>query len=204
MGEARLHNLHEGEAMAGNTMTESGRSRQGWRIAVWGGAAALLLAPAVAAQATDEMMWDSADFILLGILLAAACGLWELAMGKTGNWAYAAAAVVAAGTGFLLFLVNGAVGFIGNEDDPVNLLFFGVLTLALGGAIIVRFQPEGMARAMAVTAGAQVVAAALALTMVSDLRGFVVGTAMFMPLWLLSAWLFGKAARDAGQTETTP
>lgn len=169
---------------------------QGWRMAVWGGAAALMLAPAIATRFSDEMAWDSADFILVGIMLAAACGAWELAMRKTGSWAYAAGAVAAAGAAFLLFLVNGAVGFIGNENDPVNLLFFGIVTLALGGAIIVRFRPEGMARAMAVTAGAQIVAGALAVSMVPDLRGFVLGTAMFVPLWLLSAWLFARAARE--------
>src|SRR5688500_5200162 len=98
--------MHEGEAMTGNTMTGGGRGHQGWRMLVWGGAAALLLAPAVASQVTDEMAWDSADFILVGLLLAAACGAWELAMRKTGSWSYSAAAIVAAGTGFLLFLVN--------------------------------------------------------------------------------------------------
>lgn len=172
---------------------------QGWRIAMWGGAAALMLAAAVATRLTDEMAWDPADFILVAIMLAAACGAWELAMRKTRNRAYSAGAVVAAGAAILLFLVNGAVGFIGNEDNPVNLLFFGVLTLAFGGAIIVRFRPEGMARTMAVTAGAQVAAAGLALAMVPDVQGFLLGTAMFVPLWLLSSWLFARAAREAAK-----
>lgn len=170
-------------------------SGQGWRMAVWGGAAALMLAPAVASRLTDEMAWDSADFLLVAIMLAAACGAWELAMLKTKNWAYSAGAIVAAGAALLLFLVNGAVGFIGNEDDPVNLLFFAVATLALGGAIIVRFRADGMARTMAVTAGAQLVTAGLAAAIVPDLTGFLLGTAMFVPLWLLSAWLFARAAR---------
>lgn len=183
--------------MTGQARTDDRSGGQGWRIAVWGGAAALMLAPAVATQVSDEMMWGSEDFLLVGLMLLAACGAWELAMRKTRSWAYAAAAVVAAGTAFLLFLVNGAVGFIGNEDNPVNLLFFGVLTLALGGAIIVRFRAEGMARAMAVTAGAQVAAAALAVLIVPDVKGFLLGTAMFVPLWLLSAWLFARAAQEA-------
>lgn len=177
-------------------MTEQARSGgQAWRMAVWGGAAALLLAAAAATRMTDEMAWDPADFILVATLLAAACAAWEIAMLKTRNWAYAGGAVVAAGAAFLLFLVNGAVGFIGNEDDPVNLLFFGVVTLALGGAIVVRFRAEGLARTMAVTAGAQVAIGALASAMVPDLRGFAFGTAMFVPLWLLSAWLFRRAAQ---------
>ena len=170
---------------------------QGWRAAVWGGAAALLLAPAVAGRASDSISWDPADFILLGLMLAAACGIWELAMSKTRNWSYAAAAIVAAGTAFLLVLVNGVVGILGSEDKPVNLLYFGVLTLALGGAVIVRFRAEGMARAMAVTAGAQVLTGALGLTLFPDVLGFLLGTAMFVPLWLASAWLFRRAAQQA-------
>lgn len=180
--------------MIGQVRRQSGG--QGWRIAIWGGAAALMLAPAIAARLTDEMAWDPADFLLVAIMLAAACGAWELAMRKTKNWTYSAAAIVAAGAALLLFLVNGAVGFIGSEDNPVNLLFFGVITLALGGAIIVRFEARAMARTMAVTAGAQVVAAALAVAMVPDLRGFLLGTAMFVPMWLLSSWLFARAGRE--------
>lgn len=180
--------------MAGNMMTSGGRGLQGWRVAVWGGAAALLLVPAVASRVSDEMKWDSADFILVGLMLAAACGIWELAMNKTRNWSYAAAAILAGGTAFLLFLVNGAVGILRSEGNPVNLLYFGVLTLALGGAIIVRFQAEGLARAMAVTAGAQIAIGALGVMLFPDVKGFLVGTAMFVPLWLASAWLFRRAA----------
>jgi hypothetical protein len=176
-------------------METSGRTGgRGWRAAVWGGAAALMVAAAVAPRVTDEMAWDPADFLLVGLMLAAACGAWELAMRKTGSRAYAAGAIVAAGTAFLLVLVNGAVGIVGSEDDPANLLFFGVLTLALGGAIVVRFRPEGMARTLAVTAGAQVAAGALAAAMVRDVPGFALGTAMFVPLWLLSSRLFARAA----------
>ncbi|HEX8241714.1 MAG TPA: hypothetical protein VF574_18410 [Allosphingosinicella sp.] len=182
--------------MTGRTETGVRSASQGWRAAVWGGAAALMLAPAIATQVTDEMAWDRFDFILVAVMLAAACGAWELAMRKSRSLAYSAAAIVAVGTAFLLFAVNGAVGFIGDEDNPVNLLFFGVLTLALGGAIIVRFRPEGMARTMAVTAGAQVAAGGLAVMMFPDVRGFMVGTALFVPLWLLSARLFAKAARE--------
>jgi hypothetical protein len=180
--------------MAGSTMTGGAGGRQGWRMAMWGGAAALLLAPAVASRVSDGMKWDSADFILVGLMLAAACGIWELAMSKTRNWSYAAAAIVAVGTGFLLFLVNGAVGILGSEDNPVNLLYFGVLTLALGGGVIVRFRAEGMGRAMAVTAGAQIVTGVLGVMLFPDVKGFLAGTAMFVPLWLASAWLFRRAA----------
>jgi hypothetical protein len=181
--------------MAGTAEIRDGRGGP-WRTAVWGGAAALLALPAVATQLTDQMDWDSADFILVAIMLAAACGTWEMAFRKTRNRSYAAAAIVAAGTALLLILVNGAVGILGSEDNPVNLLFFGVLTVAAGGAIIVRARPEGMARALAVTAGAQVAIGAIGVILVPDVRGFLVGTALFTPLWLLAARLFAKAARE--------
>lgn len=174
---------------------EGGRGARAWRMAVWGGAAALMAAPVVATRLTDEMQWDSADFIVVGLLLALACGAWELAMRRTKSWAYAAGAIVAAGTAFLLFIVNGAVGFIGNEDNPVNLLFFGVITLALGGPVMVRFEAQGMVRVLAVTAAAQVLVGALAVILHPDWRGFLLGTAMFTPLWLLSARLFSRVPR---------
>lgn len=57
-----------------------------------------------------------------------------------------------------------------------------------------------MARTMAVTAGVQIVTAALAAAMVPDVRGLLLGTAMFVPTWLLSAWLFARSAREAAWT----
>ena len=38
-------------------------------------------------------------------------------------------------TGFLLVWVNIAVGFLGNENNPANLMFFGLLGLTLVGAL---------------------------------------------------------------------
>ena len=181
--------------MTGQAQASGASGGRGWRIAVWGGAAALMLAAALATRLSNEMAWDSGDFILVGLLLLAACGAWELAMRTTRNWTYSAAALVAAGTAFLLFLVNAAVGFLGSEDDPVNLIFFGVATVLAGGAVIVRAQPEGMARTLAVTAATQVAAGLAGLALIPDVRGFVAGTALFVPLWLLSAWLFARSAR---------
>jgi hypothetical protein len=72
-----------------------------------------------------------------------------------------------------------------------------VLLIALIGAVLARFQPAGMARAMAVTALAQVVAGAAGLT--TDALGAVLSMG-FGGLWLLSAALFWNAAK--GRTAT--
>jgi hypothetical protein len=172
--------------------TQNGGIR-GLRIALWGGAAALMLAPALAMRFTDEMQWDPGDFILFGATLVAGCGLWELAMRKSGSLTYAAAAGIAAAAAFLLFIVNGAVGIVGNGGEAANLVYLGVIAVAVGGAVIARFRPRGMARAMAAAAGAQVLAGMVGATLVPDVRGFLLGTALFTPLWLISAWLFRRS-----------
>jgi hypothetical protein len=174
---------------------EHPRGGQGRRVAVWGGAAALLSIPALATQVSGEMAWDSGDFMLLGTMLLAACGLWEILMRKSDSWAYRAGAGVAVGTAFFLFLAAGAVGIIGSEDERVNLLYLGVIAIGLAGALAARFRSRGMARAMAVTAAAHVLAGIVGVVLVPDVKGFVVATALFTPMWLASAWLFSRAAR---------
>jgi len=48
------------------------------RTVVWG-AAALMLLPLLATLVTDEVKWDVADLAIFGAILAAACGIFELA-----------------------------------------------------------------------------------------------------------------------------
>jgi hypothetical protein len=82
---------------------------------------------------------------------------------------------------------------IGSEDNPYNLVFGGVLFVALLGAILARFEPGGMTRAMIVAAAAQ--AAAGAIGVGTDPRGAVFSIG-FAGLWALSAALFWNAARE--------
>jgi hypothetical protein len=174
-----------------------------WRIAVWGGAALLMLLPLVAMQFTREMAWDETDFIVFGAMLAAACGTFELAARMTGSIVYRAAVGVGVAAAFLLIWVNLAVGFLGNEDNPANLMFGGVLATAIIGSIIARFRPAGMAAAMYATAAVQGLVGAIALAAGLGSGGWdglyevVMGTSLFGALWLASAWLFRKAAADA-------
>ena len=73
--------IHWGQAtmatdpMAGDGM---GRRRNRLRWAIWGTAAGLLLVPAVAMQlGVDGWDWNAFDFVVMGALLAAACGTFE-------------------------------------------------------------------------------------------------------------------------------
>ena len=179
--------------MADITEIVAGRRWSYWRIAMWGAAAFLLLLPAIAMQFTNEVDWDETDFIVMGVMLFAACGTCELAARASGNGAYRIGAVVAVGVAFLTVWANLAVGMIGSEDNHYNLLFGGVLALALIGAIVVRFEAAGMARVMVSAAIAQAALGAGGLS--SDLRGGVFSTIFALP-WLLSAALYWKASRE--------
>jgi hypothetical protein len=152
-----------------------------------------MLMPLVAMKFTDEVNWDGSDFAVFGAMLAVAGGTYELAVRMTENSAYRAAVGVAVAAAFLLVWMNLAVGIIGTEDNPLNLMYGGVLAVAIIGAVIARLQPDGMARALVATALTQALAA-----LVAQIAGHFtwILTAFYVALWLTSAWLFRKAARE--------
>jgi hypothetical protein len=196
--------------MAQSAEGSSGQLRHVWRMAPWIIAAILLLLPLVAMQFTDDMNWDETDFIVFGAMLLGACGACELAARMTGNTAYRAAVAVAVVAAFILVWMNLAVGIIGSEDNPANLMYSGVLAVAILGGLMVRFQPHGMARVLAATALAQALVGIIALmaglgsTGANWPRVIVVLTGFFAALWLISAWLFRKAARERTSSGAAP
>jgi len=173
-------------------------------------AAFLLMVPLVAMRFTDEMNWDETDFIVFGAMLLGACGAYELATRMTGNAAYRAAVGVAVVAAFILIWMNLAIGIIGSEDNPANLMYGGVLAIAVLGGLIVRFQPYGMAQVLVATALAQALVGIIALsaglgsTGANWPRVIVVLSGFFSALWLLSAWLFRKAARELTSAGAAP
>lgn len=171
------------------------------RMLCWGGAAGLWLLPVAAAQFAPGMDWTLFDFVVWGVMLLIAAGVCELALRATGDLAYRAGVVVAVGAAFLLIWVNLAVGIIGSEDNPANLMFFGVLAAGVIAAFAADFRARGMARALLAMAALQTLAGATALAAGWGAGGenwpqvIFVMTGFFGGLWLLSAWLFRKAAR---------
>src|SRR5215217_5994967 len=115
-------------------------------------------------QFTDEVAWDETDFAVMGAMLFSACGAYELAARMTGNVAYRAAVGVAVVTAFILIWINLAVGIIGSEDNPANLMYGGVLAVAVLGGLIVRFQPHRLAQVLVATALAQILVGIIALS----------------------------------------
>lgn len=119
---------------------------------------------------------------------------------RINKTAYRSAIGIAIATAFMLVWLSLGVGIIGKDGDPANLMYFGVLAVGIISAILARFQPHGMARALVATAIAQGVVAAIALIAglglpwsgpaeILGLNGF------FIALFGGSAWLFRRAAR---------
>jgi hypothetical protein len=115
--------------------------------------------------------------------------------------AYRFAAGVALAAAFILVWLSLGVGIIGADGDPANMMYFGVLAVGIIGAIIARFRPPGMARALLATALAQAMVAVIALIFglglpwsppveILALNGF------FIALFVGSAMLFRHAGRE--------
>jgi hypothetical protein len=179
-----------------------GRRGNRWSVAIWGSAALLLLLPWVAMHFTQEVNWTFSDFVVFGAMLFVACGTYELAARMSGSTPYRAAVGVAVAAGFLLVWVNLAVGILGSEANPANLMFGGVLAVGGVGALFARFRPEGMVRALVGTAVAQALVEVIAL--VAGWGSALALTVFFVALWLTSAQLFRRAAREQDPAAAAP
>lgn len=96
--------------MTDNTNTAGGRRGHLRRVALWGGAALLLLTPLVAMQFTTEVAWTGFDFVVMGAILTAACGGIELAVRFVHGRLWRAVAILAVLAAFVLVWAQGAVG----------------------------------------------------------------------------------------------
>lgn len=181
--------------MASNLESAGGRRGNRVRIAAWGIAAALWLAPLVAMQFTREVDWTAGDFVLFGAMLLFALGSYELVARMSPNRSYRAGVGVAIVGGFLLVWANLAVGIIGDGENLANLGFFAVLLVGMAGALVAWFRPAGMARALNATAVANGALSLVCLVAGRDDRGALLSLFFVLP-WLLSAGLFRQAARE--------
>jgi len=103
--------------------------------------------------------------------------------------------------GLLLIWMNLAVGIIGSEDNPANMLYVGVLAVGIIGAGIARLRPRGMARTLFATAFAQMLVPVIALIIwrpsleeTPGIVGVFILNAFFAALFVVSAMLFHRAS----------
>jgi len=176
------------------------------RSSVWVvvGVLGLLAIPLSAKIVDPNMGWSAFDFVLAGALLLTA-GLGFDFLRKLGDWRYKLATAIGVGAALLLMWVNLAVGIIGSENNPLNLMFAGVLVVGVFGALWARLRPQGMARTLFCMALTHALAAGLgisvwrpALNTDAALWSFAVvliGNLVFILLFLASGLLFQRAGR---------
>jgi hypothetical protein len=167
-------------------------------------AASFLALQVVAMLLTDEVAWGPGDFALAGVLLGGTALLNEGVARTAGTTPYRIAGGIALAAALLLVWTALAVGIIGETGDAADLLYAGVLAVGIAGAVLARFRPAGMARALLATALAQALVAAVALIAgkhedpMSSVAEIVGVNALFVALFLASAVLFRHAARAGG------
>jgi len=175
---------------------DGGNSGMSWRLIGWAIPVLLLSLPLILGAP-----WSLGDYIFAGTAFAIVGATFELVVRSSRNKWHRAGSAMALLTSLLLLWVNGAVGIIGNEDNPANLMFVVVILMALAGSIAAKFESAGMARAMTVAAIAQAMIAvgALAYGLGSmeppGLLGVVIIILGFGGMWLIAAGLFAQAAR---------
>ena len=106
-------------------------------------------------------------------------------------WKLIRTAVVVIGV-FMQVWANLAVGIIGNENNPANLMFLAIPVIGVLGAVFARFKVTGMVRTLYVMAIVQVMIAIAAWAWVGANIALI--TFFFVLVWLTSAAMFRKAA----------
>jgi hypothetical protein len=165
----------------------------------------ILLVPLVAMQFTDEVDWSVIDFSIVGALLFGTGVSYILITRYMTNVVFKAGVGMALGTTLFMVWANLAVGLIGAGPNPGNLMYMGVVAVAVIATFLSRFTPRGMERAMYAVVLALVLVAVIALlanmheypgssvTEILTVNGF------FAFLYAISGLLFRYVALEQAQ-----
>lgn len=169
------------------------------RLIVWVVIAILVLMLPVAMQFTDEVSWGEAA--AYAVLLVAIGGIYEMARALAKrDVTYRTAFIIGLVGALLLGWMNGAVGIIGSEDNPANLLYAAVAAVGLIGSLISRLRPRGMARTLFTVAIVVMLVPVTALLVwrpdfSPGVLGVFILNAFFATIFTGSGLLFLRAAR---------
>jgi hypothetical protein len=145
-------------------------------------------------QFTDEVDWSGSDFVFAGLMFAIVGGLLELAARASASLAYRVGAAMAVATGFLTSWITLAVGIVGAEDNPQNILYFGVVGMGICVAVAALGDPRALARGMWATAAFQGLVCLI--HVIDGAYPAVMIDGFFTMTWLTAGALFARAARE--------
>jgi len=153
-------------------------------------------------QFTNEVQWNEA--IAYGVILLAVGGIYESWQWlRICNRTYRIAFGVGLAGIFLLGWVSGAVGIIGSENQPVNLMYWAIPVIGLIGSLISRFKPRGMALTLFIVAFVQFMVPVVALIISPEVSwgnagviGVFVTNSIFAVIFVVSALLFRNASTN--------
>jgi len=179
------------------------------RFIVWAVVAVLILMILLVMQFTNigqvEVQWNEA--IAYGIILLAVGGAYEMWQWlKTRNNVYRFAFGVGLAGVLLLGWVSGAIGIIGSENNPANLLYWAVPAVGLIGSLLSRFKAREMARTLFAVALVQFLVPVVALIISPEVSwgnagviGVFVVNSIFAALFAGSGFLFLRAKHKENQ-----
>jgi hypothetical protein len=161
-----------------------------------------LLVPLVAMLFTKEVQWSVFDFVVAYVLFTGTGFAYRLLTSAATSGKYRLAAALAVFGGLSLIWVNLAVGFIGNEDNPANLLYGGVHAIGILGAVLSRLRARGLARTLYAAAAWQFLVPVVAWFIWRPNFDAAVGKIFFLNFcWVLlftvSGLLFAQTAEEA-------
>jgi hypothetical protein len=126
----------------------------------------LLMAPLVASRVVEGWNWGPGAFVFTYVLFFGTGMAYALIARKMNAWAYKAAVGLALVAGFVLGWAT--MVHMSETENPVNLVYFGVLAVGAVGAGLARLEARGMARALYAMAAALAVAWVITQVLLSD------------------------------------
>lgn len=126
----------------------------------------VLMAPLAASRVVEGWNWGPGAFVLTYVLFFGTGMAYALIARKMNAWAYKAATGLALAAGFVLGWA--AMVHLSETENPLNLVYFGVLAVGAIGAGLARLEARGMARALFAMAAALMVAWVITQVLSSD------------------------------------
>ena len=163
------------------------------------GTLAFLIIPLIANNTVEGFNWTLFDFVFAFVLIAGAGLLYLFLSSRSKSVMYKSASALTVLTAFLLIWINGAVGLLGSEDNPMNLMYGAVIAILFLGAIATGLKARGMSYVVFAAALAQLLVPLIAYIInqspiTGDLARVVAMSSFFGVLWIGAALLYRRAS----------